>query len=167
VVVGRADAFGGTFGALGRLHSGDPILITTTQGQSVYRVTSLRHPSLGSVDETYGPSKENRLTLVTSASALPWNGTDAVVVIASIEGLPFAPTLQNGRGTSGLGVHGDSDADASVVLAMFAFAATISASIALYRRLRPATAYLLSIGPLMATAIIAGETMTRILPGWT
>ncbi|MDP9073758.1 MAG: sortase [Actinomycetota bacterium] len=167
VVVGRAHAFGGSFGAIGRLRPGDQILVTTTQGQSVYRVTNVRHSSLGSVDGTYGPSRDNRLTLVTSGSTLPWNSTDATVVVATIEGLPFPPTLQNGRGSSGLGVHGDTDADASVVLAMFAFAVTISASIALYRRVHPATAYLLSIGPLMATAIIAGETLTRLLPGWT
>lgn len=167
VVVGRAHAFGSSFGSIGRLHKGDKILVTTTQGQSVYVVTTVGHRSLSNVDPVYARTTDDRLTLVTSASVLPWNDSESIVVVAALQGLPFASTLQNGRVSSGLGVDGETDADASVVLAMFAFALTISASVALYQRVRPATAYLLTIGPLMAAAIIAGETLSRLLPGWT
>ncbi|HEX3541561.1 MAG TPA: sortase [Acidimicrobiales bacterium] len=166
VVVGRAHAFGGTFGDIGQLKRGNTILISTTQGQSVYRVTTVVHKDLSNTTATYGRTADSRLTLVTSASRLPWNDAEGVVVVAALEGLPFSSTPQNGRVSTGLGTGGDSGADAAVILALFAFAGTISASIALYRRVRPATAYLLSIGPLIATAIIAGETLSRVFPAW-
>ena len=168
VLVGRAHAFGGPFHTLGSVRKGDKILLTTTQGQSVYRAVTITHRSVhpSPTSDVFGPSKDTRLTLVTSASILPWNDSEAIVVVATLEGLPFAPTLQNGRGSPGLGVDGDGDADAAVILSMLTFAATMSASIVLYRHVRPTTAYLLTIGPVMATAIMAGETLSRVFPGW-
>jgi sortase A len=167
VVVGRAHAFGGPFGSLGAVRKGDTVLVTTTQGQSVYRVTTVGPRNLSNVDSVYAPTKDNRLTLVTSASIAPWNNTDGSVVVAVLQGQPFPPTLQNGRVSTGSGVDGEQDADATLILTLLLFGITISASIFLYRRVRPATAYLLTIGPLMATAIIAGETFSRVFPGWT
>ena len=183
VVVGRARGFGGPFGDLARLRKGDQILVSTTQGQSVYSVDSVRGATLhkaatgadaaadpkpgNAIDTVYGPSKEDRLTLVTSASTVPWNHGRAVIVVATLVGRPFAPTPQNGRVDTGLGVDGDTAATASVVLAMLLFGATMSASVVLYRRVRPATAYLLTIGPVMASTVIAGETLSRLFPGWT
>ena len=37
----------------------------------------------------YGPSAHNQLTLVTSASGVPWNTDRAVVMVARIQGKPF------------------------------------------------------------------------------
>lgn len=167
VVVGRAHAFGGAFGDIGRLRKGNAVLVSTTQGQSVYRVISAGRRNLSRVDDTYGATKDDRLTLVTSAGRLPWNNTAAMVVVATLQGLPFPSTPQNGRITTGLGTDGDIGADAAVIVALLAFGATISASVAFYRRVRPPTAYLLTIGPLLATAIIAGQTLGRLLPAWT
>lgn len=170
VVLGRAHGFGGYFGGLGRLHRGAQIVVSTTQGQSVYRVASVRHLSLGSqgaVDKLYGPSDDDRLTLVTSASALPWSSSSATVVVATMRDEPFPPTPQNGRVDAGTGLHGDGSATAAVVLALLVFGATMSATVVLYRTLQPATAYLLTIGPVLASTVIAGETVSRLLPGWT
>jgi sortase A len=41
-IVGRRAAFGGSFAELGRLRTGDEILVTTTQGPSVYVVADVR-----------------------------------------------------------------------------------------------------------------------------
>jgi len=186
VVVGRAHAFGGPFRDLGRLRPGDQILLSTSQGQSVYGVDSVRDVPLrraeagataeadassrrdgdDTIDTVYGATKEDRLTLVTSASAVPSNRSRATVVVAALQGLPFAPTVQNGRGDTGLGMDGDRGAAAATVLAMSLFGATMSASIFLYHRGRSVTAYMLTIGPITATIVIAGETVSRMFPGW-
>ncbi len=45
-VVGRRSTYGGPFGSLGDLHKGDRILVTTVQGQTVYRVGSVSHEGI-------------------------------------------------------------------------------------------------------------------------
>lgn len=168
VVVGRRSAFGGPFKHLGDLKKGRPIVVTTTQGQTVYRIASVRHRSLhgSTIDDVYGASKDDRLTLVTSANSLPWNQSSAVVVVAKMEGTAFAPTPQGARLDSDIGTQRDTGAAASIVLALVLYGATISASLLLYRRLLPRTAYLLTVGPILAMTIIAGETLSRAFPSW-
>jgi sortase A len=107
------------------------------------------------------------LTLVTSADKSPTNGASAIVVTAKLEGKPFAPTLQGGRSDEQTGLTGDSGAWATFVLVMIAFVATVVGSVLLYRRLRFRTAYLLTIAPLVALMIVAGQTAARLLPAWT
>ena len=46
VIVGRRGMFGGPFGAIDQLQPDDTIVVTTTQGQSVYRVTSVAQVSI-------------------------------------------------------------------------------------------------------------------------
>ncbi|HWW52340.1 MAG TPA: sortase [Acidimicrobiales bacterium] len=182
VIVGRRTAFGGPFKSLGDLKKGKSILVTTNQGQSVYRIASVKHRSLqgagssqsssdsqqlnSSIDSIYGPSKEDRLTLITSSNSLPWNDSSAVVVVAKLDGTAFAPTPQGARLDSDIGTQRDSGASASIVLALVLYGVTISASLLLYRRLQPRTAYLLTIGPILAMTIIAGETLSRAFPAW-
>jgi sortase A len=168
-VVARRTAFGGPFSGLGGVERGSRILVTTDQGQSIYRVNSVRHVDLhGSRIETvFGPSKDDRLTLVTSGSRLPTNGSSAVVVVANLTGTPFAPTPQGGRTNAGLGTRGDQGGLAPTVLALLLYALVMVGSAMLYRRLQPRTAYLLTIGPILAVTIITAETLSRMLPAWT
>lgn len=168
-VVARRTAFGGPFSGLSGLKRGSRILVTTDQGQSIYKVSSVRDVDLnGSKIETvFGPSKDDRLTLVTSGSRLPTNGSSAVVVVANLTGTPFAPTPQGGRANAGLGTRGDQGALAPAVLALLLYGSVMAASVMLYRRLQPRTAYLLTIGPILAVTIITAETLSRMLPAWT
>jgi sortase A len=174
VVVGRRAAFGGPFSSIGDLRKGKPILVTTNQGQSVYRITSVRHVSIhgagggrsSTIDRVYGKSPDDRLTLVTSANSLPSNESSAVVVVAKMDGTAFAPTPQGARLDSDIGTQRDSGATASIVLALFLYGLTISASVLLYKRLQPRTAYLLTIGPILAMTIVAAETLSRAFPAW-
>jgi len=192
VVVARARGFGGPFRSIGRLRKGDRILVATTQGQSVYEVSTVRRTRLEatgraeepaggeeeaggtatgrgrrlSIEEDYGPTAGNQLTLVTSASRVPWNRSRATVVVASMVGTPFAPSPQNGRSDAQSGMTGDDGAAAAVVLAMIVYGATLGASILLYQRFRATTAYVLTIAPVMASTIIAGETLSRVFPAW-
>jgi len=239
VVVARRNAYGGSFRGLAELVKGDPVVVTTTQGQSVYAVrcvvtmglddsgsstapasasgatatttssgytcpsrkaskagkstaasttttaastttstsaptSSYSTPGSGtpksgsvSVDELYGPTRDDRLTLVTSGSKAPWNTSQATVVVARLVGMPYPPTVQGARSSEETGMNGDSGAWAAVTLALLAFVGVIVGSVVLYRRMRFRVAYVLTIAPLVAFTIIAGETLARLLPAWT
>lgn len=176
VVVGRRTTYGHPFSGLHKLRFGEKILVTTPQGQSVYTVKSvgtvrLRGGSGGraadsTIDRTYGPSNDDRLTLVTSASAVPANRSRAEVVVARLEGKPFPPTPQGGRSDRGTGAHGDPGATSSVVIALVVYGALMGGGVMLFRRVRPSTAYLLTIAPSLAVTIVAAETLSRLFPAW-
>lgn len=201
-VVARRGMFAGPFGQLDRLEAEDLILVTTTQGQVVYRVrtvdtreivpssdpdsgatttptTSVPVPGTGgevasesgtgltTLDELYAPTDDDRLTLVTSASSWPTNSTMATVVVADLQGVPYAPTPQAGRTGTQTGVAGEGGSWPGVLLAVQAFALSAGAAVLLYRRSSPAIAYLLTTPPLIAFAILAAEQVSRILPAWS
>ncbi len=194
VVLARRNAFGGSFRDLSQLRRGARILVTTTQGQSVYVVKSVRtrtvvdgtssSGSSGSssstayaagatagkadvtLDALYGPTRDDRLTLVTSASRVPWNASDATVVVAKMRGKPFQPTPQGARSDTETGRTGESGAWASVVLVLLLYVGAIVASVVLFKKMRFRVAYLLVIAPLVALTVITGETISRLLPAW-
>lgn len=201
-LVGRRGMYGGPFGAIDQLHADDTILVTTLQGQTIYRVTSvgpvaIAAPTAGSgaapataagglsaspvadpdvvaddvasaqLNEVFGPTTEDRLTLVTSASVMPGNASKATVVIAKLDGLPFAPTPQGGRSNSQTGLTGDSGAWAGLALALQGFALAAGAAVFLYRRFSPRVAYLLTMPALLAFVVLAAEAASRLLPAWT
>jgi sortase A len=196
-VVARRNGYGGTFADLSHVAKHDRILVTTTQGQSVYVVRSVKTESISdpvddsssssspsgssssssasasskpeaalSVDDLYGPSKDDRLTLVTSASRTPWNTSAAIVVTAKMQGRPFEPTPQNGRSDGETGRNAESGVWASVTLSVLLYAGAIAAAILLYRKMRFRIAYILTIAPLVALTVITGETLSRLLPAW-
>jgi sortase A len=191
VVVGRRFGFGGPFSRLGELEAGSLILVTTTQGQIVYEVASVDQLTLSTsepdrgvsaaatgggeardlvdvtdVDTLYGPTEDDRLTLVTSASAVPWNREQATVVVAKMRDTAFEPTPQGGRTDSGTGLEGDGSAWAPLLLALLGFAASAVAAVYLYRRWGFRSAYLLTTPPLIVFTILMAETVSRLLPSW-
>lgn len=219
-VVARRSAFGGLFGDLGSLRRGTEILVTTTQGQSVYEVVTVRtarlrtdeeavtsytdatstttsaperaledeegrepsserstttttapaEPALPrgalSTEDVYGPSEDDRLTLVTSASRAPWATDRATVVVARMRDRPFEPTPQNGRTQDDDGRSSDPSAWAPLLLAGLAYLVAVAAAVMLYRRARPRSAYLLTAPPLLAAVVLTAETVARLLPAW-
>lgn len=237
VIVGRRTMFGGTFGDLSSVRVGDDIVVTTTQGQSLYQVTDVgtaeltdeatptKAPVVGAPTTTtttttavaatepapaaetsataapaapaadappesttttttipvesalaggrialnslYGTSTDDRLTVVTSASAFPWNSAEAEVVIAVMIGKPYAPTPQNGRMADQTGNLGDTAAWPIVLLALIFLVATVVGTVLLYRRSSPRVAYLLTVPPLVVFAILAAEAFSRLLPAWS
>ena len=195
VVVGRRQMFGGPFRRLEQLEPGDRILVTTTQGQRVYEVDTVEQkrilppvdlsdpsssasslstgftPLAGAeatvdVDELYGPTEDDRLTLVTSASALPTNAERATIVVAKMQGMPYEPTPQGGRTDSGTGLSGDPSAWAPLVLSLLAFVATAAAAVLLYRRTSTRVAWLLTTPPLIVFSILMAESLSRLFPAW-
>ncbi|CAB4370934.1 unannotated protein [freshwater metagenome] len=237
VIVGRRTMFGGPFGDLSSMQIGDEIVVTTTQGQTLYQVTDVGAAELTSeatpssapvvaaptttsttttvapaeaaapadapvvtatleaasadaaaestttttiaavessldggripLNSLYGASKDDRLTLVSSASAFPWNSAQAAVVIAVMVGKPFAPTPQNGRTAGQIGNVGDTSSWPVVLLAFLFLAAAVAGAVLLYRRSSPRVAYLLTVPPLVVFAILAAESFSRLLPAWS
>lgn len=237
VIVGRRTMFGGPFGDLSSMQIGDEIVVTTTQGQTLYQVTDVGAAELTSeatpssapvvaaptttsttttvapaeaaapadapvvtatleaastdaaaestttttiaavessldggripLSSLYGASKDDRLTLVSSASAFPWNSAQADVVIAVMVGKPFAPTPQNGRTAGQIGNVGDTSSWPVVLLAFLFLAAAVAGAVLLYRRSSPRVAYLLTVPPLVVFAILAAESFSRLLPAWS
>ncbi|HET6954208.1 MAG TPA: sortase [Acidimicrobiales bacterium] len=216
-VVARRSAFGGSFGALADLARGDEILVTTTQGASVYEVEQVRdvtlvggkgtipattttaptttttdgdpaapapaalaapastaataRPAAGSggrvsTDELYGPTPDDRLTLVTSDSRWPLATDRATVVVAGLTELPFEPTPQAGRSLGEDGRGRDPGAWLPLALAVAAYGATSAAAAWVYRHGRARSAYLLTAPPLLAATFLMAETVARVLPAW-
>lgn len=166
VVVGRRTGWGGPFADLGSLREGDEILATTVQGQTVYEVVAVEERRLDT-EVDYGPSEDDRLTLVTSASRSPLSDERAIVVEARLRDRPFEPTAQGGRMARADGTQADTGGLAPLALFGGAYAAAALAAAVLYRRWRPLTAYLLTTPALLVLAVLTAESLVPLLPAWT
>ncbi|MFJ4101701.1 sortase [Amycolatopsis japonica] len=165
VIAARNAGFGGPFGSLGALEKGDEIVVATTQGKSVYRVTD---KVIRPLDEgaDYGKTENDRLTLVTSASWWPLAAEEATVVTAVLEGRPFRPSPQNGRADAQDGRTGDGDAWAGLVLAFGGFVVAAAGATFLYRRWRPVSTYVITGPVLLTLAALAALALWRLFPAW-
>jgi sortase A len=123
-------------------------------------------PAVVTVNKVYGPTPDDQLTLVTSASSAPWNTDRAVVVTARMLGRPFAPTPQQSRSPSQTGTGGDPGSLPLLILALLALGATIVGAAALYRRASLRSAYLLTTAPLIVFTILGAEAAGRLFPAW-
>jgi sortase A len=177
-VVGRRGSYGGPFAKLSQLRPGDRIVTAGTEGQSLYVVHSVRTVTLSatgglpksgkvSVNQLYGPSVHDQLTLVTSASSVPWNSSHAVEVVARLKGQPYTPTPQESRSPTQQGNTGDPSNLAALVLALLALGAVLIGAVVLYRRTSVRSAYLLSMAPLLVCTVLAAEATSRLLPAWS
>jgi sortase A len=122
--------------------------------------------STSGTDDPYRPSAHNQLTLVTSASSVPWNTSRAVVVVARLQGIPYTPTPQESLSPSQEGNGGDSGAWADLVLALLALGLVLVGAVALYRRSTLRSAYLLTAAPLLACTVLVAESLSRLMPAW-
>ena len=119
-----------------------------------------------SLDTLYGSTADDRLTLVTSASAVPFNSAQARVVIATMVGKPYAPTPQNGRTNRQTGTTSDTSRWPFALLAAMCLGSAIVGAVLLYRRSSAKVAYLLTVPPLLVFAVLAAETVSQMLPAW-
>lgn len=188
-IVGRNAGYGGVFGRLSQLEPGDKVLTATIEGQSIYVVRRVTAVTIGSSSATGGSSadatppstsgaptvsleslyrhtSDNRLTLVTSDSSMPWNSSRAIEVVAVLRGKPYVATPQESQSPSQQGNTGDSSAWAELVLSVMALAAVVVGGVFLYRRCTVRSAYLLSTAPLVAFTVLAAEAISRLLPAW-
>ena len=119
-----------------------------------------------SLDTLYRHTSDNRLTLITSASSVPWNSSRAIEVTAILRGKPYAATPQAARNSTQLGNTGESGAWAELILSMQALVVIAVGAVLLYRRCTVRSAYLLSTAPLVAFTVLAAESISRLLPAW-
>jgi len=165
-IVGRNAGYGGVFGRLAQLKPGDRVLTASVEGQSVYVVRRVATVTIGSLEPVYRTTQDNRLTLVTSASNLPWNSDRAVVVTALLRGKPYPATPQESVDPNELGNSGESGAWAELLLSVLALAVVAVGALYLYRRCTVRSAYLLSTAPLVAFTVVAAESISRMFPAW-
>lgn len=114
----------------------------------------------------YGPTADDRLTLVTSSSSTPWNTTKALVVVARMRGRPYAPLPQESRSPSQQGNSGNPGGAAVFVLALLALGLVVAGAVVLYRRTSPRAAYLLTTAPLLACTVLVAVAVSHLLPAW-
>ncbi|WP_254126671.1 sortase [Amycolatopsis sp. CA-230715] len=164
-VVGRFSGYGGPFARLAELRPGNEIVVATTQGKSVYRVTETAERPLDE-SKDYGKTGDDRLTLVTSTSWWPLASETATVVTAVLDGKPFSPTPQNGKADAQDGRTGDTSAWPTLVLALGGFAAVAVGATWLYRRWRPVSNYVLTAPAMLTLATLAAMALWRLLPAW-
>jgi sortase A len=165
-IVGRNAAYGGVFGRLAQLKPGDRVLTATVEGQSVYVVRRVATVTIESLQPVYRATQNSRLTLVTSASDVPWNSDRAVVVTALLRGKPYPATPQESVDPNQLGNSGESGAWAELLLSVLALAVVAVGALYLYRRCTVRSAYLLSTAPLVAFTVVAAESISRMFPAW-
>lgn len=166
-VVARRYGFGAPFRGLGSLRPGDNIIISTTQGQSVYTVRSVATRQSFAHGDPYAPSTDDRLTLVSSSSAAPWEGRHGIVVVAVMSGLPYPATPQGGRSHLQNGRHSDTSAVAQIVLYGVMFGAAAVGAVLLYRRWLSLSTYLITAPIMLTLIVLAAEAAVRLLPAWT
>jgi sortase A len=159
-IVGRAAGYGAAFADLGKLRAGDDIVVTTAQGQSVYRVA---RPAAVNGGDFLSKSADNRLTLITSASWWPWSA-DPLVVTATMRDLSFSPTPQQGRSIATDGRTGDPGAYGWLIIELVLLVGAAAIAILLYRRWLPRATYLLTCPVLVALIVLSTDTFLRMLP---
>jgi len=165
VVIARRNTYGGSFSNVADVRRGTKIVVTTTQGQSVYSVRSVEERELK--PGLFGASKDDRLTLVTSATRSPFNSEKAAVVVAVMRDLPFERTAQGARTKDQTSVAGRSDVWPAIALALVVYLAVLASSVFVYRRFRFVVAYALTIAPIVAVTVLFAESLGMLLPSWT
>jgi sortase A len=116
-LLGRAVAFGGPFGALTKLRSGDAITVTTGQGTYHYSVVDVRGP--GQPIPSALASAPSRLMLITAANngwRNLWVPTHAIYVDAVIQGKAGAIAQVTTAASADLPMHSDTSGLFQLVL---------------------------------------------------
>ncbi|ROO83395.1 sortase A [Actinocorallia herbida] len=158
VILGRAGTYGGPFGALGKLHTGDVITVITGQGLASYTVSgggpSILPPESGS----------STLVLVTADSGVAPHGE--ALVTARLTSRPVAGNSAEppriGRSEVGL----SADPGALLPLLLWAEALLLAAGLTTFSYLRWSRwpTYVVSSPVLLAVLWNIYESLARLLP---
>ncbi len=164
VLVGRASAFGAPFAELSKLRVGDPLIVTTPQGKSVYTITKVGEQKVSVA--TYDSTETDQLTLLSSTTWWPFQADKGLQVTAKLNDAPFVPTPQNGRSDQADGRHGDPKLWPLLILELLGLGICAAVSTAMYRNWSAPATYLLSAPALLGLMVLTGLTTVKLLPGW-
>ena len=164
VVEGRRTTYGGPFGGLDRLHSGDTIRVTTGQGSLVYVVASVSHVSVGQRDPA-SPTLDSRLTLLTSDPAFIASGQLAVVAKLRGEPLAVATRPQVSASPADLGLSGDPVGFWVGFVALELLVATAWLAWRLRSRLPDTVLYMYAAPIMLALVLLAFSNLDSLFPG--
>lgn len=164
VLMGRAAAYGGTFGDIGSLAPGAELTVLTGQGQSTYRVLGVR------TDTTILPvlsADQGRLTLVT-ASGPAYRPDGVTRVDAELVGTTYPrPPVAIGPGAipaSEEVLAGDSSRSFALSWLVLLLACLVMASIWSWKRWRKPATWLVFAPVLGAVALAVAASVTTLLP---
>jgi sortase A len=162
VIAGRHTLYGGPFGRLGSLKSGNRINVVTGEGNTTYRVAMVQ--KLGASDGSFAQNQnDNRLTLFTTASR--WNASSRLVVTATLIGNPLPPTvMSHALDADGLGLTGERNSAPNLLVWLELLAgAALLATYAASRWSR--TRVWLVFAPVLALLLwLFFESAVRLLP---
>jgi len=164
VIAGRIATSGAPFADITRLQSGDHITVVTNLGVFHYSVTQRGAALVGDVDPI-SPTRDARLTLVTSNSPLLPDGRN--YVIAKLTSTPaVAPVPHSFAPASQRALSGDSAAIIPTILWGVVFAAALAAAFIAYRRAPRYiwTVYILSTPVILALALEWFTNVYQLLP---
>jgi sortase A len=164
VIAGRRYLYGKPFSALGSLTSGDKIQIVSAYGTFNYKVTGTQVVEPGQSDPI-APTKNNRLTLVTSNASLA--PTDRVVAIATLVGsaIDVHVSTIGVPPRSERALSGDANSLLPLILWGIALVAGLLMSVRLYRRWKHTwPTYLMTTPVLLALAVLVFQNLAHLLP---
>jgi sortase A len=163
VIAGRRTTFGAPFGSLAKLRHGDTISVATGVGQFTYVVDHLAFVHAGATD-VMNPSEDNRLTLVTSSPA--YQATSRLAIVASLRTAPAPQTLDPAPAIpeSEIGLTGEPEALASLLLWAEALVLLAVAAVYVSRRVSPRIAWLFGTPIALALLWAVFGSVNRLLP---
>lgn len=161
-IAGHRTTYGAPFNRLAELEAGDPILVTTRQGQFRYELTSLEvvTPSKVSV---LAPTTDDRLTLTTCHPK--FSARERLVAVSELVG-PALPTSSARAGALAMeaGLSGDPSARGPALAwaLVCAFIALITWAVSRLWRRWPA--YMLGAPVFCVVLFVFFENFARLLP---
>jgi sortase A len=163
VMAGRRVTFGGPFGSLPRLRTGDRLEVVDGAGTFTYKVRRTFTISSGQHD-VVTPTLKNNLTLVTSDSTLVTSGR--FVVQGTLVGRAVAvPSNITAVPTYDLGLSGDPVAGGLAVLwCLLSLLVIVAAVVLTWRSKKPWIVYLFAAPVFLACGLFACESLARAMP---
>ena len=163
VIAGRRVTFGAPFGAIGSLRRGETIQVVDGAGTFRYKVTTVHVVAIGQRDVVL-PTRDNRITLVTSNSSLVTSGRLAVQ--GTLVGHAYqVPDNTVAVPSFDLGLSGDPTAGGLALMWSFlTIAALIGGAFAVWRLGRPWLIYLFAAPIVILCGLFACESVARALP---
>lgn len=164
VVLGRRLTYGGPFGRLDEMQTGDSITMTTGQGSFTYVVKSVAYLVPGQADVT-GPSLDSRLTLITSGPSLAPN--TRLVVVGTLQGNPIGvPTRPSiAVAPDEFGQTGNVTGLLLAILWGVALVTLMFLAVRIYRVWPVRAAYVVTTPAVIFLLWLVFENLDRLLPG--